>query len=191
MEVRVGVLTVSDRVARGEAEDLSGPVAAQLIQSSLASSNVEVTAVVPDEIEEIQRLLKLWADELKLHLILTTGGTGFSPRDVTPEATKALLDREAPGIVVAMISASLKVTPHAMLSRPAAGMRKQCLIINLPGSSKAVKENLEVVLPVLPHAIGLLNQVPEASKPQQHHKLDIPQHASDSTFKAEGDKKDQ
>ncbi|ELR24968.1 Gephyrin, putative [Acanthamoeba castellanii str. Neff] len=171
--VEVGVLTVSDRVSRGEAEDLSGPLAISIIEQHLKHAKVVATAVVADEVDDIQRVLKEWSDGRKLQLILTTGGTGFAPRDITPEATKAILDREAPGMVVAMVSASLQVTPHAMLSRPAAGMRKQTLIVNLPGSSKAVKENIDVLLPVLPHAIGLLRQDPRAAQPSQHHKLDM------------------
>jgi len=113
--VQVGVLTVSDRVSRGEAEDVSGPLAVQLIEQHLEHAQVVATQVVADEVQDIQSVLLEWADEKRLHLIITTGGTGFAPRDITPEATKAVLEREAPGIVVALVSASLRVTPHAML----------------------------------------------------------------------------
>lgn len=162
--IRVGILTVSDRASRGETEDVSGGVIADLIQAGLQHSDIAARAIVPDEVEEIQSVLQRWADTDGLHLILTTGGTGFAPRDRTPEATRPLLDREAPGIVVAMLRESLKITPYAMLSRPAAGMRGQTLIVNLPGSPKAVRENLETLLPALPHGIELLRDVPDASE---------------------------
>ena len=114
--------------------------------------------IVPDEQALIQTALVAWADSGEVDLILTTGGTGFAPRDVTPEATQAVIDRPAPGIAEAMRAASLQVTPHAMLSRATAGMRGRTLIVNLPGSPKAVRENLAVILPVLPHAVELLQQ---------------------------------
>src|SRR5690606_19566901 len=135
-ETTVAILTVSDRVARGEAEDRSGQVIAEIISGSLPGARVVASEVVPDEIPAIQDVLRRWADQDDVHLILTTGGTGFAPRDRTPEATRPLLDREAPGLVTAMLLASLQVTPHAMLSRQVAGMRGQTLIINLPGSPK-------------------------------------------------------
>lgn len=162
--ISVGILTVSDRASRGETEDVSGDVIAGLIEASLPHGEVAAREIVPDEVEAIQRVLRRWADKGGLHLILTTGGTGFAPRDRTPEATKPLLDREAPGIVVAMLRKSLDITPYAMLSRSAAGMRGQTLIVNLPGSPKAVRENLEGILPALPHGIELLCDVPEASE---------------------------
>ncbi|KAL6044914.1 Gephyrin [Balamuthia mandrillaris] len=173
---KVGVLTVSDSVARGKAEDKSGPLLVQIVESQLAGAKIEETETVPDELDVIRDLLMRWVDEKRLHLILTTGGTGFAPRDVTPEATKAVLDREAPGLATAMLLRSLQATPYAALSRAVSGMRKQTLIINLPGSSKAVQENMEVVVPLLPHALGLLRDVPAASTSQQHHKMDRPQH---------------
>lgn len=162
--IRVGILTVSDRASRGQAEDVSGDVIVDLIRETLPHGAVAERAIVPDKVEAIQRVLRRWTDTDGLHLVLTTGGTGFAPRDRTPEATKPLLDREAPGIVVAMLRKSLEITPYAMLSRPAAGMRGQTLIVNLPGSPKAVRENLETILPALPHGIELLCEVPEASE---------------------------
>jgi molybdenum cofactor synthesis domain-containing protein len=155
--IRVAILTISDRAARGEAEDLSGPAIAQIVQEPLQASITE-RRIVPDERALIEAALIAWADGDQVDLILTTGGTGFAPRDVTPEATQAVIDRAAPGIAEAMRAASLQVTPHAMLSRAAAGMRGRTLIVNLPGSPKAVRENLAVILPVLPHAVELLQQ---------------------------------
>lgn len=166
--IRVGILTVSDRTARGEYEDRSGPVIAEIIESELPGAIVVERTVVPDDVDAIQQVLRHWADNLRLDLVLTTGGTGFAPRDRTPEATRPLLDREAPGLVVAMLVASLQVTPHAMLSRPAAGMRGRTLIINLPGSPKAVRENLQTILPALPHGLELLRDAPGASERHAH-----------------------
>ncbi len=168
MNVRVGILTVSDRVTRGEVEDHSGPALAELVEQRWAGAKVVASQVVPDEVEAIQAVLRRWADEERLDLVLTTGGTGFAPRDRTPEATRPLLDREAPGLVVAMLVASLRVTPHAMLSRPAAGIRGRTLIVNLPGSPKAACENLEAILPALPHGLALLREEPGASQQHRH-----------------------
>jgi molybdopterin adenylyltransferase len=150
----VGILTVSDRAARGDYQDKSGLLIEQIL-SSRTSLTVSRQATVSDDIAAIASVLVAWSDE-GLNLILTTGGTGFAPRDVTPEATRSIIDREAPGIPEAMRQESLKITGHAMLSRAVAGMRNQTLIVNLPGSPKAVKENLDVFLPVLPHALELL-----------------------------------
>lgn len=157
-ELQVGILTISDRSARGERQDLSGPALAEAIQAQ--GWRVRRAEVIADDLETIQDTLAAWADSGALHLILTTGGTGFAPRDVTPEATLAVVDRLAPGLAEAMRLASLKVTPHAMLSRAVAGIRGRTLIVNLPGSPKAAGENLAVILPVLPHAVQLLTDDP-------------------------------
>ena len=154
MTIRFGILTLSDRSARGEREDTSGPALVRLIQAEEWS--VTKQALLPDNESAIRAILCEWADSGELDVILTTGGTGFAPRDVTPEATRAVIDRESPGLAEAMRAASLKITPHAMLSRIVTGIRKKTLIINLPGSPKGAVENLQVVIPILPHAVQLL-----------------------------------
>ena len=126
-------------------------------------------ALLPDEESTIREMLTSWADSSEMDIILTTGGTGFSPRDVTPEATRAIIEREAPGLAEAMRAASLKVTPHAMLSRIVTGIRRKTLIINLPGSPKGAVENFQVVIPVLPHAVQLLLENPTSES--THYRL--------------------
>lgn len=160
MTIRFGILTLSDRSARGEREDSSGPALARLIEAE--NWSVTKQALLPDNESAIRSILSEWADSRELDVILTTGGTGFAPRDITPEATRAIIDREAPGLAEAMRAASLRITPHAMLSRIVAGIRKKTLIINLPGSPKGAVENLQVVIPVLPHAVQLLRDDPSS-----------------------------
>lgn len=148
------VLTVSDRSSRGERPDGTGPVVRSLLEA--AGYQVMGTDIVPDELEDIKAALTDLADRRKAALVVTAGGTGFSPRDVTPEATMAVCERLAPGIPEAMRAASLAVTPRAMLSRAAAGIRGRTLIVNLPGSPRAARENLEAVLPTLAHGLNML-----------------------------------
>ncbi|KAM8807628.1 gephyrin isoform 1-T1 [Eudromia elegans] len=156
-QIRVGVLTVSDSCFRNLAEDRSGINLKDLVQDpSLLGGTISAYKIVPDEIEEIKETLIDWCDEKELNLILTTGGTGFAPRDVTPEATKEVIEREAPGMALAMLMGSLNVTPLGMLSRPVCGIRGKTLIINLPGSKKGSQECFQFILPALPHAIDLL-----------------------------------
>ncbi|XP_053330831.1 gephyrin isoform X6 [Spea bombifrons] len=156
-QIRVGVLTVSDSCFRNLAEDRSGINLKDLIQDpSLLGGTISAYKIVPDEMEDIKESLIDWCDEKELNLILTTGGTGFAPRDVTPEATKEVIEREAPGMALAMLMGSLNVTPLGMLSRPVCGIRGKTLIINLPGSKKGSQECFQFILPALPHAIDLL-----------------------------------
>lgn len=151
--MRVGILTVSDRCAKGEREDRSGPAVREMVEAK--GAEVIRYRVVPDEPDLIRAALLEWSDE-GVELILTTGGTGFSPRDRTPEATKAVIEREAPGLAEAMRQAGLVKTPTAMLSRAVAGLRKSTLIINLPGSEKGVRESLEAIIETLPHGVEIL-----------------------------------
>lgn len=160
VHVKVGILTVSDRCSRGEAEDKSGPNLQKLVKSSKLNVSEVQCDCVPDERNEIKRVLLKWCDLEELHLVLTTGGTGFSPRDVTPEVTSEVIEKSAPGFSLAMLSESLKVTPMAMLSRATCGIRKKTVIINLPGSLKGSQECLQFVLPALPHAIEVLRDSP-------------------------------
>lgn len=151
---KIAILTVSDKGSKGQRTDTSGPA----IKEMLAPLGAEVAAyeIVSDERPLIAEKLRHYSDILGCDLVLTTGGTGFSPRDVTPEATLEVIDRQVPGIPEAMRAKGLAKTPMAMISRAMAGIRGKTLIINLPGSPKAVKENLEVILPVIPHSIEIL-----------------------------------
>ena len=166
--MRIGILTISDRASQGIYEDQSGPALRELIEKTFGE-DVDLMHIVPDDFMEIKRALLKWCDDAHLDLILTTGGTGFALRDVTPEATTQVIEREASGLVHAMIAASLQKTPHAMLSRMVAGIRGQTLIVNLPGSPQAACENLLVILPALPHAIQLLR-----GKSGDRHQFDNP-----------------
>jgi molybdopterin adenylyltransferase len=154
MMLNIGVLTVSDKGWRGERQDESG----KAIQKSLSKLDCQVVRyeIVPDECKVIADKLSQWADVGNLDVIFTTGGTGLSPRDVTPEATLSVVDRVVPGIAEAMRSETFSITPTAILSRAVAGVRRSCLIVNLPGSVKAVEECLSVILPVIPHAVGII-----------------------------------
>lgn len=156
MEIRFGILTASDRSARGERADVSGPALTDLIRTR--GWSVVKQAILPDDRSALAAAMSAWADSGEMDVILVTGGTGFAPRDVTPEATLDVIERSAPGLSEAMRAASLKITPNAMLSRLAAGIRKRTLIIDLPGSPKGAVENFEVVLPVLEHAVKLLRE---------------------------------
>jgi len=151
--MKVGILTASDKGSRGEREDRSGPAIGRMIEA--AGGEVVRTAIVADEEAEIRRVLVAWSDE-GLDLILTTGGTGFSPRDRTPEATKAVIDRETPGLGEAMRRAGAEKTPTAILSRAAAGIRGATLIVNLPGSERGATESLGAILPALAHGLDIL-----------------------------------
>uniref|UniRef100_A0A8C5DS48 Gephyrin n=1 Tax=Gouania willdenowi TaxID=441366 RepID=A0A8C5DS48_GOUWI len=158
-QTRVGILTVSDSCFRNLAEDRSGVNLKDLVHDpSLLGGVISAYKIVPDEIDEIKDTLLEWCDEQQLNLILTTGGTGFAPRDVTPEATREVIEREAPGMALAMLMGSLNVTPLGMLSRPVCGIRGKTLIINLPGSKKGSQECFQFILPALPHAIDLLRE---------------------------------
>ena len=155
---RAAIITLSDKGSKGEREDESGMIIREMILSIGAS--VSHYEVLPDEKPGIVEVLSRLSDSGTIDLILTTGGTGVSPRDVTPEATREVIERELPGMAEAMRAESLKKTPHAMISRAIAGIRKRTLIVNLPGSPRAVRENLAVILPALPHAIEKINGDP-------------------------------
>lgn len=156
--ITVGIITMSDKGSRGEREDLSGKEIERMIIALPAE--VKAYEVIPDETDIIKKKLIEYSDVKKLDLVLTTGGTGVTPRDVTPEATKAVIERELPGMSEAMRAESLKKTPNAMISRAVCGIRKETLIINLPGSPKAVRENLAVVMPALNHTIEKIKGSP-------------------------------
>jgi molybdenum cofactor synthesis domain-containing protein len=161
-DFKIAVLTISDRSSAGIRSDLSGPKIIEFLQKN----NYEVTFydIVPDEISRIKEKLIYISDELNIPLIFTTGGTGFTPRDVTPEATKLVIDKEAPGISDYIRQKSIAITPHAMLSRGISGIRKTSLIINLPGSPKAAVESIDFILETIPHAIELIQNNPDSEK---------------------------
>ena len=159
----IGIITASDKGSRGEREDASGRLIATMLQEL---GQIRSYRVVPDDAEQISREMIVMADQLGLDLILTTGGTGLGPRDVTPEATLAVVDRHVPGIAEAMRARSMQITSRAMLSRAVAGMRNKTLIINLPGSPKGVQECLEVILPALEHGLAIMKG--EASECARH-----------------------
>ena len=159
----IGIITASDKGSRGEREDASGRLIATMLQEL---GQIRSYKVVADDAEQISREMVIMADQLGVDLILTTGGTGLGPRDVTPEATLAVVDRHVPGIAEAMRAKSLEITSRAMLSRAVAGMRNKTLIINLPGSPKGVQECLEVILPALEHGLAIMKG--EASECARH-----------------------
>ncbi|XP_057381819.1 gephyrin-like [Daphnia carinata] len=179
-KISVGLLTVSDRCFRQLTKDISGSCMRELVDGgSHLKAKVLVEECVPDELEAITTVLTNWCDSMKVNLIFTLGGTGFSPRDVTPEATKAVIEKEAPGLSLAMIKMSLEITPLAMLSRPVCGIRKKSLIVNLPGSPKAVKECFQIIAPSLQHAVDLItgsNDVAETHKRMQSSALPAIEH---------------
>lgn len=151
---KAGVLTISDKGSRGERLDESGGIAAEMLRD--AGLDPVKSGIIPDNIRQIADTLIEWSDKEGLSLIVTSGGTGLSPSDLTPQAMREVIDYEVPGIAEAMRAESLKKTPHAMLSRAIAGVRGKCLIINLPGSPRGVRENLEVVIPALKHGLSKL-----------------------------------
>lgn len=154
VEIRAVVITVSDGCARGLREDLSGAALLELLKE--LGAEVVSKEILSDDLEPLSEKLRSWADRPEVNLIVTTGGTGFGPRDNTPEATRAVMEREAPGLSEAMRTETRKATPMAMISRGVCGTRSGALIVNLPGSPKAVRESFAVIKPVLPHVIALL-----------------------------------
>ena len=162
MTIRFGIITLSDRSSRGEREDASGPALASFLEAE--GCLVLKRLILPDDESALRLTLTEWADSGALDVILTTGSTGFASRDIAPEATKAVIQKEAPGLAEVMRAESLKKTPHAMLSRAAAGIRARTLIVNLPGSPKGALENLGFIFPVLPHAVQLLKDDPASER---------------------------
>jgi molybdenum cofactor synthesis domain-containing protein len=162
MTLRFGILTISDRSSRGERPDLSGPALVEVVK--VQGWQVIRTAILPDDLDNLRETLSSWADSGGIDVLITTGGTGFAPRDITPEATRLVIEREAPGLAEAMRLESIKNTPHSMLSRSVAGIRGRVIIINLPGNPKGAVESLKVVLPVLVHAVELLQEDPDAER---------------------------
>lgn len=156
--IRATVITVSDASSRGEREDTSGTLLVELLRE--LGAEIVATRILSDDLDPLAETLKKFADQPNVNLIITTGGTGLAPRDNTPEATRNVIEREAPGLAEAMRMESLKQTPMAMLSRGVCGIRNGTLIINLPGSPKAVRESFAVIAPVLPHALALLAGTP-------------------------------
>ena len=169
MVYKAAVITVSDKGSRGERVDTSGPSLCRILEEN--GYEVEYTAIIPDEKDQIKDELLKCSDEMQLALILTTGGTGFSPRDVTPEVTMEVIERPTPGIPELMRAESMKITPHGCLSREAAGIRGRSLIINLPGSEKASRENLQAVLKPLGHGLKMLYSEgsAECAAEHEHH----------------------
>jgi molybdopterin adenylyltransferase len=160
MPIRVGIVTVSTRCSLGERPDVSGPALVEAVDKQ--GWQVVRTAILPDDLEKIMRLLVEWTDGSEMDVILTTGGTGFSPTDLTPEATRAVIQRPTPGLDEAMRSSGMQITPHAMLSRATSGIRSRTLIVNLPGSPRGATENLAVIVQAIPHAVQLLQESPSA-----------------------------
>ncbi len=160
--IRFGILTLSDRSSRGEREDASGPAVIDQVRAQ--GWVVAKQQILPDEESAICATLAEWADSGEVDIILTTGSTGLAPRDVAPQATRVVIERDVPGLAEAMRAESLKKTSHAMLSRAVAGIRGRTLIVNLPGSPKGALENLQTILPVLPHAVQLLNDDPSSER---------------------------
>lgn len=165
--LRFAIIIASDRSARGERPDLTGPALAAFLQER--GWQVMHTAILPDDLALLRETLAAWADRAEQDVILVAGGTGFGRRDVTPEATRQVIEREAPGLAELMRLESLKVTPHAALSRGVCGIRGQVLIVNLPGSPRAAVENLAVIAPLLPHAVELLREDPQAEAHHRHY----------------------